>query len=313
METTTVNATSTPAQAQPTTQPQAKAAPAAESAQQAPDVDDFLPDEEISKLAAKKIKLKVDGKESVATVEQLIRDRQKYEAANKRFQEAKELYAKGEMSQKQLKEFIGYMKNNTGEALKHLGIDPRQFAENLLMDAIKYEQMSPEQRELIEAKKKLSTYENEAKSRQEQEKRAEFQKQVEVERKRYDQEFSKALQAADIEQDPYAVARLAQYMQAAIKSGRRDASPMDFVENLKQDFHKQSIGYLKRLSAEKLLESIPAEIIDKIRKADLARVKTMPVVQNQPQQTSRRPASTDRPSETLSSDEFRRRMLEKLR
>jgi hypothetical protein len=286
---------------------------AAKATDKAPEADDFLPDEELAKLFGKKVKLKVDGKESVATVEQLVRDRQKYEAANKRFQEAKDLYAKGELSQKQLKEFVGYMKNNTAEALKHLGIDPRQFAESLLMEAIQYEQMSPQQRELIEAKKKLSTYETEAKTRQEQEKRSEFQKQVDVERKRYDQEFAKALQSADLDPDPFVLARLAQYMQGALKAGRRDVTPMDFVENLKQDFHKQSVGYLKRLSGEKLLEMIPAEIIDKIRKADMARVKSaMPSTPQQP--AARIPTrNTERPSETLSSDEFRRRMLERIK
>jgi hypothetical protein len=310
--TTTPAATATSApSAQPTT---AKAAPdAGKAPESAPSVEDFFSDEEIAKLSAKKLKLKVDGKESVATMEQLIRDRQKYEAANKRFQEAKDLYAKGEMSQKQLKDFVSYMKNNTADAMKHLGIDPRQFAESLLMEAIQYEQMSPEQRELIETKKKLTTYESEAKTRQEQEKRTEFQKQVAVERERYDREFAKALQAADIEQDPYAVARLAQYMQAALKSGRKDASPMDFVENLKSDFHKQSLGFLKRLSAEKLLETIPAEIIDKIRKADMARVKTMPTAQVQQPQQRRPQQNTERPSEVLDSEAFRRRMLERIK
>lgn len=284
---------------------EASAKPAASE----PTIEDFLSDEEIAKISSKKLRLKVDGKESGVTMEQLIRDRQKYEAANKRFQEAKDLYAKGEMSQKQLKEFVGYMKNNTAEAMKHLGIDPRQFAESLLMEAIQYEQLSPEQRELMDAKKRLSTYESEAKTRAEQEKRSEFQRQVQVERERYDKEFAKALQAADIDQDPYAVARLAQYMQAALKSGKRDASPMDFVEHLKSDFHKQSLGYLKRLSAEKLLETIPAEIIDKIRKADLARVKTMP--QASAQQPIRQQPQQRQP-ETLTPDQFRKRMLERL-
>lgn len=303
--TTTPQATMAQAQAATaqTTTPEVKAVEA----------DDFLPEEELTKLFGKKVKLKVDGKESVATVEQLVRDRQKYEAANKRFQEAKELYAKGEMSQKQLKEFVSYMKNNTAEAMKHLGIDPRQFAESLLMEAIQYEQLSPEQRELMEAKKKLSTYESEAKTRQEQEKRAEFQRQVETERKRYDSEFAKALQSADLDPDPFVIARLAQYMQGALKSGRRDASPMDFVENLKQDFHKQSVGFLKRLPAEKLLEVIPAEIIDKIRKADLARVKTMPTAAAPQQPRQYQPRNTERPTEVLSSDEFRRRMLERIK
>lgn len=315
METTaTTTATATPAQtAQQTATPQATAKEAApKAADKAPEADDFLPEEELTKLFGKKVKLKVDGKESVATVEQLVRDRQKYEAANKRFQEAKELYAKGEMSQKQLKDFVSYMKNNTAEAMKHLGIDPRQFAESLLMEAIQYEQMSQEQRELIEAKKKLSTYESEAKTRQEQEKRAEFQRQVETERKRYDQEFAKALQSADLDPDPFVIARLAQYMQGALKAGRRDASPMDFVENLKQDFHKQSVGYLKRIPGEKLLEMIPPEIIDKIRKADMARVKTMPTAPA-PQPKPYQPRNTERPSEVLSSDEFRRRMLERIK
>jgi hypothetical protein len=278
---------------------------------EAPTVEDFFSDEEIAKMGGRKIRLKVDGKESVVSHQDLIRDRQKYEAANKRFQEAKDLYAKGEMSQKQLKDFVGYMKTNTGEALKHLGIDPRQFAESLLMEAIQYEQLTPEQRELKETKGKLSKYESEAKTREEQTKRQEFQVQVETERKRYDVEFSKAMKAAGIESDAFAVARLAQYMQSAIRSGNRDVSPMDFVDALKADFGKSTLGYLKSLPADKLLESIPEEILARIRQADLARVKAMP------QQTQRRqdpsPPRNEPRAEHLSSDQFRKRMLERLK
>lgn len=308
METTPTMAPAPAAPAPATSQAtKAPESPAAE----APTLDDFLPDEELAKLSSKKIKLKVDGKESVATMEQLIRDRQKYEAANKRFQEAKELYAKGEMSQKQLKEFVGYMKNNTADALKHLGIDPRQFAESLLMEAIQYEQLSPEQRELREAKDKLSKFEKEAKTREEQTKRAEFQQQVEAERKRYDVEFSKAMKAAGIESDPFAVARLAQYMQSAIRSGNRDASPMDFVDALKADFGRSTLGYLKSLPADKILEAIPEEILSKIRQADLARVKTI-----QPQPIRRQeaaPARHEPRQETLTPEQFRKRMMERLK
>jgi hypothetical protein len=279
-------------------------------ASEAPAVEDFFSDEEIAKMGGRKIRLKVDGKESVVSHQELIRDRQKYEAANKRFQEAKDLYAKGEMSQKQLKDFVGYMKTNTGEALKHLGIDPRQFAESLLMEAIQYEQLSPEQRELQEAKAKLSKYDKEAKTREEQGKRQEFQAQVEVERKRYDTEFSKAMKAAGIESDAFAVARLAQYMQSAIRSGNRDVSPMDFVDALKSDFGKSTLGYLKSLPADQLLASIPEEILTRIRQADLARVKSMP---QQPQRRQEPQAPRVEKSEQLTPDQFRQRMLQRLK
>lgn len=295
-----------PTSAQPV-QPQGSAPAQGE----APAIEDFFSDEEIAKMGGRKIRLKVDGKESVVSHQELIRDRQKYEAANKRFQEAKELYAQGEMSQKQLKEFVGYMKNNTAEAMKHLGIDPRQFAENLLMEAIQYEQLSPEQRELKETKGKLSKFEAEAKTREEQGKRQEFQAQVEVERKRYDTEFSKAMKAAGIESDAFAVARLAQYMQSAIKSGNRDVSPMDFVDALRADFGKSTLGYLKSLPADKILESIPEEILAKIRQADLARVRAMP--QQTPQRRNDAPVQRESKPETLTPDQFRRRMIERSR
>lgn len=286
-----------PVQAQPATEAQAA-------------IEDFFTDEEIAKLSPKKLKLKVDGKESTTSMEQLIRDRQKYEAANKRFQEAKELYSKGEMSQKQLKEFVGYMKTNTGEALKHLGIDPRQFAENLLMEAIQYEQLTPEQRELKETKSKLTKFEGEAKTREEQAKRAEFQRAVDVERKNFDVDFSKALKAAGIESDPFAVARLAQYMQSAIRSGNRNASAMDFVDALKEDFGKSTLGYLKSLPAEKLLESIPEELLNRIRQADIQRVKAMP---QQPRQVRNDAPRQEHRAEQLSPEQFRRRMMERIK
>jgi hypothetical protein len=100
-------------------------------------------------------------------------------------------------------------------------------------------------------------------------------------------------------------------MQSAIRSGNRDVSPMDFVDALKEDFGKSTLGYLKSLPADKILESIPEEILTKIRQADLARVKAMP---QHPQQRRSEvvPMSSGKP-EQLSPDQFRRRMLEKLR
>jgi hypothetical protein len=135
----------TGAPAAPTPAPAADAAPQAEGQ---PSQSNQPP-----KQPSQKVKAKVYGREVDVTVDELVRDYQKYQASDRKFQEASRLMKEmdklvesGKKDPKVILEKLGH--KDPKAILKSLGIDPKEFAETLLIADIENEMLSPTEREL---------------------------------------------------------------------------------------------------------------------------------------------------------------------
>lgn len=84
-----------------------------------------VPGEEAAKPQPRKLKAKVDGEEVEVDEETLLRDFQKYKAGDKRLQEAAEI-------RRQLQEEVTAWRKNPRQALERLGVNPLQFAQEVL-------------------------------------------------------------------------------------------------------------------------------------------------------------------------------------
>lgn len=243
--------------------------------------------EEEPKLTAaeKKIwKLKADGEDfefDASDDEATKREIMKARGANKRFEAASAM-------KKQAENFFEMLKNpETLEKVltdPRVGIDFKQFAEDYVYrqieaDRVRQEeaQLSPEERnarqQARDKDRRLAEYE--AKEKAAEEKAAQT---VNKERQsRYEQQYEAkiltALEMQGIPKTPGAITRMANYLSSAIDHGY-DLTPEDLAKEVSSDYSKDVKTLVNNMSVEQLMEFVGKDNIDKIRKADLARLKS---------------------------------------
>ncbi len=217
-------------------------------------------------------KLKADGEEFDfdATDEEAVkREIMKARGANKRFQEAAGLRKDAERAFEMLKD-----PTQLREILQdpRIGIDLKKFAEDYVWEQIQEQQLTPEQKAQRDKDRRLAEYEaREAKakedglSRQQQESQARYETG-------YETKITKALEAGGIPKTPEAVSRMAEYLLRAVENGY-DLSPEDLVQQVRQDYISEFTAVLGAADGDQLLALLGEANAEKLRKADLKRLK----------------------------------------
>lgn len=210
----------------------------------------------------RKLKLILDGKNLELPESEVIRLAQKGIGADKRFGEAAVL-------RKQAEEIL---KADPIEFFKRAGKDGRQWAENFLLEQIKLEQMSPEQKEAHDNKMKLQQMENERKL---QTANAAKQEQ-EAERigfvKKYDAIFTEALGKVSLPKTAYTVKRMAE-LQATNLKNKLNLDADQLAKVVREDYMAERTQLYGGMEGEQLLEMVGTDIVKKIQKALIAKLK----------------------------------------
>ncbi len=251
----------------------------------------------------KRYKIKVDGSEEELDEDTIVKLAQLGRASNKRFQEAANL-------RKQAEEFINLLKQDPRRVLSNpaIGVDPYKLAEDWLIERMEMEKLTPEQQQLRAYEQQLKAYEEEKKQVAEQKAQEEQQKLIQHHTQMYEQQVTEALSASGLPKTTKTVKRMAEYMYKALENGI-DLKPSDVVSLVKQDYIKEITDLFSQTDGDSLLQILSTTGIDnKIRKADLARLKSgAPVQKQQPTQQSQQ-AEQPRDPQTkrfLSTHEWR--------
>lgn len=273
----------TPAQVPPSTQAAAvNAANAKTPTDGTPPPAKAEPAKPATPAEIRKIKIKLEGKEEELTEDEAAIWAQKGKGADKRFAEASAL-------KKQVEEVLQLMKSNTPEAMKRLGLDPRKFSEEFLIEALKREAESPEQKKIRETEEKLKAYEKaeadrDAATKKKTEEDAAAAKIRDNQRKeaeiiaKYDTLFVAALEKSGLPKNAYTVKRMAELQRVNLKS--KSAYTADqLAEVVRQDYDTEMKHRTDGLDGEKLLEfitKINPDLLKKIAKAQIAKLKGKP-------------------------------------
>lgn len=226
-------------------------------------------------------KVVVDGKEEHVDEEQVFKDYQKYRSADQKFREAAQ-------AKKATEEFIEALKKDPEKILsdKRLSIDKKKLAEKWLMEAIEAEMnpVDPRDEKLSAAEKKLKEYEEKERKAKEETEKAEYQKVVERRKADISKTLHQAMQATHLSKDPESAAavlrEMALYMRTAREQGE-EVSPEELVEHIHNQRFQQFYSLAHQFEGEELIEFLGNEIVNRIRKADLARLKAS---RSQPEQ-----------------------------
>jgi hypothetical protein len=232
---------------------------------------------------------------------ELVKRAQKAWAAERRFQEAHRTRQQVEYLLKTLKD-----PRQLWQALKHLGHEPRQVAEQYLLEQIEEESLTPEQKKVRDAERIIQERETEkqqAEQRQKQERHTKLMGQYSEE---YSGQIVKALETSGLPKSPETVKKMAEYMLIGLERGVRLA-PEEVVPMVRNYFMRQINELLGQTEGDTLLQLLGDGVQQKFQAAMLARVRPsgQPVGAND--QPPPNPDNADHDKPRLSMDEWRRR------
>lgn len=239
-------------------------------------------------------KLKADGEEFEfdATDEEAVkREIMKARGANKRFESAAQMRKEAEQAFSMLKDPASLRQILQDP---RVGVDLKKFAEDYVWEQIQEAQLTPEQKAQRDKDRRLAEYEDRdrqaaeaGKTRQQQEQQAQYETG-------YETKITKALETGGIPKTAAAVSRMAEYLYRAVEHGV-DLSPEDLVDQVRTDYMADFTSVLGAADGEQLLKIIGEANAEKLRKADLGRLKN-PQGNPFPQRSAARQQADSKPT-----------------
>lgn len=210
-----------------------------------------------------KHKLKVNGVEREVDQNELLRLASLGLGANEKFEQAAKLRREHEEMMKQIEaDPIKYLQSKDPEF--------RKKAEDFLYQQILDDEMSPEAKKARELEEQLKKYqekeEQDKKSREEEEN----QKQIEKYSAEYEKQLISALESSQLPKDPDIVRDVVRVMQDALEADV-ELSFEEAASFVKQKTISSVMAVLSKV--DNLHEFLGDEILNKIRKSDLEKIK----------------------------------------
>lgn len=220
------------------------------------------------KAEARRLKLKIDGAEEeydLDNEDNLRRDLQKARAADKRMAEAAKLQKQYDSYKADPKAFLRDPAN---------GFNARELAEQIMLEDLEAEMMSPQEKLAREKDARLKKYEEqEAAAEQELQEQAKQHKVMQA-RQHWDNVIGTALEASELPKTAETVARIARALRQAKAQGY---SPeiADIVAEVKASYDSEFSSLYGKSSLEQLMKFNP-QLIEQLRQHDLAKLKAKP-------------------------------------
>ncbi len=223
-------------------------------------------------------KLKVDGEEfdfDATDEESVKREIMKARGADKRFDSAASLRREAEQAFSMLKDPAQLRKILEDP---RVGIDVKKFAEEMVWEDIQRREREAEWAKDPAAKQRWED-EQELKSRRETEARERELGETKAKREAvthfevsYEAKIQKALAIGGIPQTVAAVQRMAEYLHKSVEEGL-DLSPEELVQEVRADYMNDLTSVLSAADGEQLLALLGEANAEKLRQADLKRLK----------------------------------------
>jgi hypothetical protein len=253
-----------------------------------------------SDAAIKRYKLQYEGgQEEEVDEPTLIERAKKARTADQREAEARRVRG-------QVDELIRRARDprDVWNVLQALGHDPRKAAEEFLIERLKEEQLTPEQRQVRQAQDIIK---REEERKQEEQTQAQRQREQELS-SRYSQEYSNqiisALQRNNLPKSEFTVKQMAYYMHQGLQRGV-NLTAEDVAPLVKNYFTKQITDLLGATDSDMLLSLLGEDVAGKLRTADLKRLQNPKPAVPASEQPRPGPGAPGQAKRVLSMDEWR--------
>ena len=253
--------------------------------------------------AIRKFKVKVDGAEEEVDEDTLLKAYSKIKGADKRFEE-------GAKARKQAEKFVELMKNDPWAALEQMGLNPDDLSQQRIMRKIEQEMMTPEQRELAEAKARLKAIDEERTARETEEKNKQADALRDQLQSEYITMFKEALDSESLPLTNWTQQRMTQYFLHAAEAGI-NVTAKQVAEQVKLDYTKAIQDIMGQSTGDALSKLLGDDIVKKIRTHDVERIKQPNFVNKQ--SVNGKPTNTSKSNKNkMSPDEWRNHIAKKL-
>lgn len=249
-------------------------------------------------LSKRKYKYKADGKDYEEELDdsELQRRLSLSKAAYKRMEEAA-------ITKKQAETFVKMLQDDPLKVLTHPQFGGnkkfREIAESFLARELEQEMLSPGEIKQRQMEERLRQYEEQEKTQKQKAEEAQMLKLQEHYQQDYEQKIIKGLQSQNLPKTPKTVRRMAELMAKSAEHGI-DLDPEHLAEIVRQDYVNEMREMFGSTEGDMLLNLLGEDVGNKIRKADLAKLKggasTQQKFQAQPQ------APAERKGKVKSSD-----------
>lgn len=193
---------------------------------------------------------------------------QKGLGADSKFEEASAMYKKAQQVFEAFKD-----KGNIERALQMLGYEnPRGVLEEILLEHIKLESMTPEQREAHENREKLKSFEQEKIDRENQAKELRHQQLTEHFSGEYQKAIIKAIPSSGLPVNEETIGRVAFYMNAALTQLGKEMTPEQVIPLVREDYQNSLRRFISASDASVISELLGEDGLKKIREFELSRL-----------------------------------------
>jgi hypothetical protein len=190
----------------------------------------------------------------------------------------------------------------------------KQIVTDKAWEYVSEQEMSPEQQELLQERKKSAAYEKRLREIEENQKRQAQQAQVQTIRTQIDAQVSDAINAVKLPRDPEVVKMVANEMLMAHRSGIA-LTARDAAANVKQRLPDRVAQLAAFLSADELTKRFP-DLVARLRKADVKEVTEKKLRASTLQGRAAKPTQPDRresPKRVTSASQYRKLLADRLR
>jgi hypothetical protein len=268
--------------------------------------------------ASKKWKLKVNDVEEELDEPELLRRAQVYSSADEKFKYASKMRKEAAALESRYNAAIEKLRTDP----KHLWeseVQAKEWATNLLLQDLKLEMMSPEQRRAHELEQRAAALEEELNqhklSKEEEAKKLAEERQNELKSQatvKLDTSIAEALHKAGVKHmTPNLVRRVAQKMLAYHAANDGELLDANVAVKAALDDRVPEVNeFLEGLSPDEFEAKLPATFLDAVRKYFVSRVNS-PIAQNQRQERSFDSPSPRKKRDAMSTDDFFKKLESK--
>lgn len=238
------------------------------------------------KKAKRWLEAKINGKVEKVDEETLLRDYQKYKAADQKFQEASK-------AEKSVKAFMEALQNDPEAVLNNpnLSIDRKKLAEKWLYEQIQAEMNPADERDqkIREYEEKLKGYQSKEQEEVETKEQAEYQQVVAKRKEALANTFSEAMSKSTLSKNPETAAatlrEMALYYRAYKEQTGEAPDAEELARHVEEKYFKGLYSLAETLDGEELVNFLGESLVKKIRKYDLGRLTgKSPSPSQEPQQ-----------------------------
>lgn len=246
----------------------------------------------------KPYEIKVDGKSLWFSKEEITKMAQKGLGADKRFQEAHKMKSAAE-------QFLNLLKTRPEVIFKNpkLGIDFKKMAQDILKEEIDLELMTPEQRKLHEATKKLEELENEKKTATEKQKSDQMKAAVKMHNENYERDITETLKTSGLPKTRETVQKIAYYLSEGLK---QDVvlKAADVIHLVKKDYDSAVKNLFQAVSGDELIAFLGDDNVKKVNEALMRKIRNGEI--KPPALNELPPAGERKKPEMLSKEEWKK-------